>query len=85
MEKALQLRDSRTTNVPVTVWTFNDSTEKAVGSLVQLLKELGYGTPAPGVHCPVRQRQPAPHGIQMGFGEAGAPIFPPLRLSSSLF
>jgi peptide/nickel transport system substrate-binding protein len=88
MEKALQLaRDSRTTNVPVTVWTFNDSTEKAVGSyLVQLLKELGYRAhlhPVSIARFASEATNPRSR-IQMGFGEAGAPIFPPLRLSSSL-
>ena len=44
MEKARQLvKDSRTTNMPVTVWTFMTSPGKAVGSyLVRLLKDLGY-------------------------------------------
>jgi peptide/nickel transport system substrate-binding protein len=44
MAKARRLaKESGTTNVPVTVWTFNDRADKAVGSyLVQLLKDLGY-------------------------------------------
>jgi YVTN family beta-propeller protein len=44
MVKARQLaKESGTTNVPVTMWTFNDRADKAVGSyLVQLLKDLGY-------------------------------------------
>jgi YVTN family beta-propeller protein len=44
LEKALRLaKDSRTTNVPVTVWTFVGFANKAVGTyLVQLLKDLGY-------------------------------------------
>jgi YVTN family beta-propeller protein len=44
MGKARRLaKESGTTNVPVTVWTFNDRGNKAVGSyLVQLLKDLGY-------------------------------------------
>jgi YVTN family beta-propeller protein len=36
-------KESGTTNVPVTVWTFNDRADKAVGSyLVRLLQDLGY-------------------------------------------
>jgi YVTN family beta-propeller protein len=36
-------KESGTTNVPVTMWTFNDRADEAVGSyLVQLLKDLGY-------------------------------------------
>jgi YVTN family beta-propeller protein len=36
-------KESGTTNVPVTVWTFDDHADKAVGSyLVQLLQNLGY-------------------------------------------
>jgi YVTN family beta-propeller protein len=44
LAKARRLaKESGTTNVPVTVWTFNDRANKAVGSyLVQLLKDLGY-------------------------------------------
>jgi ABC-type transport system substrate-binding protein len=44
METAQRLaRESHMTNVPVTVWSLNDFTDKAVGSyLVQLLRELGY-------------------------------------------
>ena len=42
--KALRLaRDSRTTNVPVTIWTFKGFANGTVGSyLVRLLKSLGY-------------------------------------------
>jgi YVTN family beta-propeller protein len=80
MEKALQLaRDSRTTNVPVTVWTFNDSPEKAVGSyLVQLLKELGY----PAHLHPVSIGRFASEAtnprsrIQIGFGGGWGADFP---------
>ena len=44
MEKAMRLvKDSRTMNVPVTIWTFTGFADTAVGSyLVRLLKELGY-------------------------------------------
>jgi ABC-type transport system substrate-binding protein/DNA-binding SARP family transcriptional activator/streptogramin lyase len=44
MAKALRLvRESGTTNVPVTVWSFNDAPGKAAGSyLVGLLDDLGY-------------------------------------------
>jgi ABC-type transport system substrate-binding protein len=44
MAKALRLvKESGTTNVPVTVWSLNDSAQKAAGSyLVHLLNELGY-------------------------------------------
>jgi YVTN family beta-propeller protein len=44
MATALRLvKESGTTNVPVTVWSLNDSAQKAAGSyLVQLLSELGY-------------------------------------------
>jgi YVTN family beta-propeller protein len=44
MAKALRLvRESGTTNAPVTVWSFNDAPGKAAGSyLVGLLDELGY-------------------------------------------
>jgi YVTN family beta-propeller protein len=44
LAKARRLaKDSRTTNVPVTVWTLGGSGDKAVASyLVQLLKDLGY-------------------------------------------
>ena len=44
MAKARRLaKESGTTNVPVTMWTFNDRADEAVGSyLVQLLKDLGY-------------------------------------------
>jgi peptide/nickel transport system substrate-binding protein len=44
MAKARQLvQDSRTTNVPVTIWTINDPPTKAGASyLVRLLKDLGY-------------------------------------------
>ena len=44
MAKALRLvRESGTTNAPVTVWSFNDGPAKALGSyLVGLLDELGY-------------------------------------------
>jgi peptide/nickel transport system substrate-binding protein len=44
MAKARQLaKESRTTNVPVTLWTFEGFGDGAVGSyLVQLLKDLGY-------------------------------------------
>jgi peptide/nickel transport system substrate-binding protein len=44
MAEALQLvRESGTTNVPVTIWSFDDVTDKAAGSyLVGLLAELGY-------------------------------------------
>jgi peptide/nickel transport system substrate-binding protein len=44
LAKARQLvRESRTTNMPVTVWSFNDVPGKAAGSyLVGLLDELGY-------------------------------------------
>ena len=44
MEKAIRLvKDSRTMNVPVTIWTFTGFADKAVGSyLTRLLKELGY-------------------------------------------
>jgi ABC-type transport system substrate-binding protein len=44
MTKARRLvKDSRTTNVPVTVWTFTDSPQEAASSyLVRLLHELGY-------------------------------------------
>jgi YVTN family beta-propeller protein len=44
MEKARRLvRESGTTNMPVTVWSFNDGPGKAAGSyLVGLLDDLGY-------------------------------------------
>ena len=44
MDRARQLvRQSRTTNVPVTVWSFDNAPGKALGSyLVELLSELGY-------------------------------------------
>jgi YVTN family beta-propeller protein len=44
MEKALRLvRESGTMNMPVTVWSFNDTPGKAAGSyLVGLLDDLGY-------------------------------------------
>ena len=44
MEKARRLvRESGTTNMPVTVWSFNDMPGKAAGSyLVGLLDDLGY-------------------------------------------
>jgi YVTN family beta-propeller protein len=44
MAKARRLvRESGTTNVPVTVWSFNNGPGKALGSyLVELLDELGY-------------------------------------------
>jgi YVTN family beta-propeller protein len=44
LAKARRLaKDSRTANVPVTVWTFGGYGDKAVASyLVQLLKDLGY-------------------------------------------
>jgi YVTN family beta-propeller protein len=44
MGKARRLaKDSGTTNVPVTVWSFPDSLNKVAGSyLVRLLKDLGY-------------------------------------------
>ena len=44
MEKARRLvRESGTTNMPVTVWSFNDVPGKAAGSyLVGLLNDLGY-------------------------------------------
>ena len=44
MAKALRLvRESGTTNTPVTVWSFNDAPGKAAGSyLVGLLDDLGY-------------------------------------------
>jgi YVTN family beta-propeller protein len=44
MGKALRLtKDSRATNVPVTLWTFDGFADRAVGSyLVGLLKKLGY-------------------------------------------
>jgi YVTN family beta-propeller protein len=44
MPKALRLvRESGTANMPVTVWTFDDAQDEAVGSyLVGLLDELGY-------------------------------------------
>ena len=72
MQKALRLaRESRTTNVPVTVWSFNGSQDKAAGSyLVRLLTDLGYRATL----------HPVPFGkffdkaydsrtkIQMGFG-----------------
>jgi peptide/nickel transport system substrate-binding protein len=46
MEKARRLvRESGTTNMPVTVWSFNDVPGKAAGSyLVGLLDDLGYRT-----------------------------------------
>ena len=44
MEKAIRLvKDSRTMNAPVTIWTFTGFADTAVGSyLTRLLKELGY-------------------------------------------
>ena len=44
MQKALQLvKESHTTNVPVTIWAFTGFADRAVGSyLTRLLKELGY-------------------------------------------
>ena len=43
MAKARRLGQSRTTNVPVTVWTIKDFAGRAVGSyLVRMLKDLGY-------------------------------------------
>lgn len=44
MQKALELvRESHTTNVPVTIWAFTGFADRAVGSyLTRLLKELGY-------------------------------------------
>ena len=44
MEKAIRLvKDSRTMNVPVTIWTFTGFADTAVGAyLTRLLKELGY-------------------------------------------
>ena len=44
MAKARRLaKDSHTTNVPVTVWTFQGFANGALDSyLVQLLKDLGY-------------------------------------------
>jgi peptide/nickel transport system substrate-binding protein len=44
MAKARRLaKASGTTNVPVTMWTFSDRADEAVGSyLVQLLRDLGY-------------------------------------------
>ncbi len=44
MARARQLaKQSHTTNVPVTVWTFGGSGNMAVGSyLARLLKDLGY-------------------------------------------
>ena len=44
MAKALRLvRESGTTNAPVTVWSFNNGPGKALGSyLVELLDDLGY-------------------------------------------
>jgi ABC-type transport system substrate-binding protein len=80
MPKALRLaKESGTTNVPVTVWVFNDQPFKAAGYyLVRLLERLGYQA---RVH-PVSQDRfftlaDNPRSkIQIGFGAGWAPDFP---------
>jgi len=80
MAKARRLaKDSHTTNVPVTVWTFNGSPQTTASSyLVRLLKDLGY---------PAHQRTVStnrfftelgnPHSkAQMGFGAGWVMDFP---------
>jgi peptide/nickel transport system substrate-binding protein len=80
MVKALRLaRDSRTTNVPVTVWTFNDFSDKAASSyVVRLLQDLGYRAK---LHTVSIGRFYTVIGnsrtkIQMGFGGGWGPDFP---------
>jgi YVTN family beta-propeller protein len=66
---------SHTTNVPVTVWSFDDPVEKAVSwYLVQLLKDLGYRASLHVVSFDqwwIRTQQPRTR-IQMGLGGWGA-------------
>jgi peptide/nickel transport system substrate-binding protein len=80
MEKALRLvKDSHTTNVPVTVWSFNSLPEKAVASyLVRLLKKLGYRA---NLHAVSVNRFFTDVGnshskIQMGFSSGWGADFP---------
>jgi ABC-type transport system substrate-binding protein/DNA-binding SARP family transcriptional activator/DNA-binding beta-propeller fold protein YncE len=80
MAKALQLvRESGTTNVPVTVWSLDDLPYKAAGSyLVQLLKDLGYRT---SLHLVTADQIYPDLGnprikIQMGFGIGFGADFP---------
>ena len=80
MAKALRLmKASGTTNVPVTVWSLNDSLQKAAASyLVQLLNELGYRA---SLHAVPIDQFFADLGhprtkIQMSFGPGWGPDLP---------
>jgi peptide/nickel transport system substrate-binding protein len=80
MRKALRLaKASGTTNMPVTVWSPNDSTGRAVGSyLVQVLKDLGYHA---RLHAVPALRFFTDAGntrnkIQIGIGGGWSPDFP---------
>ena len=80
MAKALRLvKESGTTNVPVTVWSLNDSLQQAAASyLVQLLSELGYRA---SLHAVSIDQFFADLGhprikIQMSFGPGWGPDFP---------
>jgi ABC-type transport system substrate-binding protein len=80
MQAALHLaRESHTTNVPVTVWSFDTFPYKAANTyLVQLLRKLGYRASLHAV--PVDKWVAAishPRTmIQMGLGEGFSPDFP---------
>ena len=76
MEKARQLvKDSRTTNAPVTVLSVNDFPRKAVGSyLVRLLKDLGYRATLHAVS--VDQFYTELGNSQIGFAGGFSPDFP---------
>src|SRR5262249_50596381 len=80
MRKARRLaKQSGTTNVPVTVWAFNDHTTKQVGRhLVRLLDDVGYQARLYAV--PIgRLFREAPRSrskIQIGVGPGWGPDFP---------
>jgi peptide/nickel transport system substrate-binding protein len=80
MDRARQLvRESRTTNVPVTVWSFDNFPAKALGSyLVELLNELGYRA---SLHAVSYDQWFGALGnprtkIQMGFGAGWGADYP---------
>lgn len=80
MGKALRLaKESRTTNVPVTIWSFDDPQSKAAGSyLVRLLEDLGYKATLHAVsffeYFPKAQNSRTK--IQMGASGGYLPDFP---------
>jgi ABC-type transport system substrate-binding protein len=73
------VRKSHTTNVPVTVWSFDTDPYKAANTyLVQLLTKLGYHASLHAVPVSkwVDAMKPARTTIQMGLGEGWAADFP---------